>query len=824
MTGPQPRKPKVPPVERLSGWSIVLLFAAATVVLFREFVFSDRMLVGQDTFTLGYAARAFYSQALRTTGFPLWNPQILGGTPFLESLVGGDSLYPPSLVLLFLTETYRALGWKLVLHVFLAGCFMYGWVRVLGGSKGAALVSGVAYLFAPYMVTLVYPGHDGKLFVTALTPLLFGAVELFLARGHLAWGAAIGGAVAVVILTTHFQMAYFLFGAVGLFAAFRCIESGRRDKAWPVAMRRFGLFLAFSVAGAGAAGIQLLPAVGYVTEHSRRTLTTTESDPAAALAYSSSWSLHPEEAVALVVPEFVGNSAGGAAWATNTYWGRNPFKLNHEYLGLAALLLALVAFLGGPDPGLRWFFAGIGGAALLFALGAHTPVWRILYEVLPGVSLFRAPSMAIFVTGFGVATIAGLGVDRGLELARGGHSARILRLLALPLVVLVAGAVLSLSGSLPGLWGSLVGWVPTEAAAQGLEAARPHMTRGFWVAALITALLGVTWWAAGRGYLGVTSVVAVVALLVALDEARVDGAFIQTIEFESFATPHPSTELLRERARVEPPFRVLSLEGGGQDISPAMHGLELAAGHHPNDLARYRQLIGMTGSGLPLHLAPPFHPNVARILNVRYLLWPDRDYGPIEAYTGPDPLEVVERLQLPDGSVYSTLYAYPGLPRARIVGEALVVDEAQVLDVILGPGGYDPVTQAVLSEPPPLELGGPGIESSVEWVEQTPNRLLFDVESSGAGLVVIADNWFPGWKAYVDGVESPVLRANHTLRAVPIEEGQHQVELRYESDLVRGSLAVSIACTLLLALVAAWSLRRRFGTISPRGGGRPGGR
>ena len=140
MTGPQPRKPKVPPVERLSGWSIVLLFAAATVVLFREFVFSDRMLVGQDTFTLGYAARAFYSQALRTTGFPLWNPQILGGTPFLESLVGGDSLYPPSLVLLFLTETYRALGWKLVLHVFLAGCFMYGWVRVLGGSKGAALV------------------------------------------------------------------------------------------------------------------------------------------------------------------------------------------------------------------------------------------------------------------------------------------------------------------------------------------------------------------------------------------------------------------------------------------------------------------------------------------------------------------------------------------------------------------------------------------------------------------------------------------------------------------------------------------------------------
>ncbi len=175
--------------------------------------------------------------------------------------------------------------------------------------------------------------------------------------------------------------------------------------------------------------------------------------------------------------------------------------------------------------------------------------------------------------------------------------------------------------------------------------------------------------------------------------------------------------------------------------------------------------------------------------------------------------------------MYSTLYAYPGLPRARIVGDALVVEEGRVLDVILDPDGYDPATQAVMSEPLPFELGGPGIESSVEWVEQTPNRLVLNVESSGAGLVVIADNWFPGWKAYVDGIESPVLRVDHTLRAVPTQEGRHQVELRYESGLLRGSLAVSIVCGLLLALVAATSLRRRPGRIIPRGGEtRQGGR
>ena len=298
-----------------------------------------------------------------------------------------------------------------------------------------------------------------------------------------------------------------------------------------------------------------------MTEHSRRTLTTTESDPAEARAYSSSWSLHPEEVVSLVVPEFVGNNAGGAPWSTGTYWGRNPFKLNHEYLGLAALLLALVAFLGGPNPGLRWFLASTGGAALLFAVGTHTPVWRLLYEVLPGISLFRAPSMAVFVTGFAVATTAGLGVDRGLELVRRGDGRRILRLFALPLALLVAGMVLSLSGFLPGLWAAFTGWMPTGPAAEGLEAVRPHMTRGFALAGLTVAVIATTWWATERGFLGANGAVGVLALAVAVDEARVDGTFIQTLEFEAFAAADPIAELLRDRARTEPPFRVLSLVG-----------------------------------------------------------------------------------------------------------------------------------------------------------------------------------------------------------------------------------------------------------------------
>ena len=801
-------------LDRVPRWAAPLLFAVVTAVLFREFIFSDRMLFGVDTLTLGYMARAFFAEALRTTGFPLWNPLILGGTPFLESLAGGDSLYPPSLLLLFLTDTYRALGWKLVLHVFLAGCFMYLWLRMVGASRGASLVAGLIFLLAPYTVTLVYPGHDGKIFVSALTPLLFWACEWSLSRRTLLPLASLGGIVAVIILTTHFQMAYFLFGGVGAYMAFRCLQLGRGPEGWAVAAQRFGLFLGFSVLGAGAAGIQLIPAVDYVTEHSRRAAVTVGAEEGMGVQYSSSWSLHPEEIVSLVVPEFVGNNAGGAEWASDTYWGRNPFKLNHEYLGLVALLLAGLSFLGAPNRGLRWFMVGMGSVVLLFTLGSHTPIWRIFYEIVPGISLFRAPSMAIFLTGFAVATLAGLGVDHGRRVAGRGEVGRALGLMGSASGILALGGIVVAVGGLEGLWTLVFSPELTDAKAQALQGALPFITRGFFLAALLAGLTAALWWALSRGILNPFAALALLVLLVCVDQIRVNDAFIQTLDYAGFSAPDPNHRFLMERAEEDPPFRVFSMMQGGQDVAPGMHGLELAAGHHPNDLGRYRELIGMEGGGIPEHLAT-FNPNVLDILNIRFILWPDAQYGRLEGVTA------VSQIELPDGRVFSSVYPYPAQPRARVVGEAIVVPEENTLDVVLDPAAYDPSSQVVLNEAPTLELGGPEVQGTVSWVERTPNRLVMDVEASGPAILVLSENWFPAWVASVGGEEAPVLRADHTLRAVAIPAGTHRVEFRYRSSLLRASLGVSLFCLLLLigSGTRDWlhARRRQSPTASPEG-------
>jgi hypothetical protein len=781
-----------PWLDRIPKWVPSLLFIVVPIVLFRRFVFSDLMLFGSDTLSLGYMARAFYAEALQSTGFPLWNPVILGGTPFLESLAGGDSLHPLSVALLMVMETYRSLGWKLILHFMVAGMGMFAWLRVLGTSRGASLVGGLAFLLAPYMVTLVFPGHDGKIFVTAMTPLLFWACEWSLRRGGLLPLSAIAAMVTLVILSTHFQMAYFLFGAVGAYMAFRCIQEGREGGKWRLAGTRFGAFLLFSVLGAGIAAVQLLPAVDYVTEHSRRAATTLEAEGPQAVAYSSSWSLHPEEIVSLAVPEFVGSSVGTTDWTTDTYWGRNPFKLNHEYLGIVALLLAALAFTGGRLKGLRWFMAGLGTVVVLFSLGTHTPVWRIFFEAVPGVSLFRAPSMAIFLTGFAVATLAGLGVDRAARLVDDGEWARVVRVLGVGAGLLAVGWLFTVAGGIQSLWAGVL--YPEMAAAkeQALATAQPFIARGFAVAVGMGVLLAALWWAVASRYFPAVLLVPALALLVAADQWRVNSAFIEVMDHHAFASPDDNHRFLMERAGQEPPFRVLSLEQGGQDVRPGMFGLELAGGHHPNDLWRYRELIGMEGSGLPEHLAR-FHPNVLDVLNIRYVLWPEAQFGPLE---GIDP---VNRITAPDGRVLSAVYQLQTLPRARVVGEALVVSPNQTMETILDLNRYDPAGQVVLEVAPPLEPGGPDVTGQVRWVERSPDRLVLEVEASGPALLVVSENWFPAWTARVDGQETPVLRADHTLRAVAVPGGSHTVEFRYESRQLRTSLAISLLSLLVVA-------------------------
>jgi len=830
----KPVAPRQPPpsaagVVGIPAWLPPALFVLLTLVLFREFVFGDRMLFGNDTLGLGYVARAFYADALTELGtFPRWAPAILGGTPFLEALSGGDSLYPPSVLLLLLLEPYRALGWKLVIHVAAAGFFMFGWVRALGASRAAALLGGTAYMLAPYFVSLVQPGHDGKIFVTALAPLLFWAVEKHFARPSLRAFTGVALVVALVIYTTHFQMAYFLFGAVGLFAILRSLEVARgphpdgdgatdgpgdppaRRFALRPAGTRFGLFLAAAVAGAGIAAVQLVPAVDYVTEYSRRIQTTREAAQESGVDWSSSWSLHPEEVMGLVIPQFAGNNSGGADWSQGTYWGRNVTRDNHSGAGVVVLLLATVALLpAGRRRAFRWFFAGLAALAVLFALGAHTPVWRVFYEVVPGIRLFRAPDQVMFLFALAVCTLAALGADRLLGTGADDGSGRLsMRALWIWSGGLGALALFAASGGLTSFWTGAFYPEVDQARLERLAALEPFIVRGAWATFFLALAATGAAWAYRARHIPAAALLGLLVAVVIADEFRISSGFIRTLDFHQWSAPDPNMQAVLGAAEGSgEPYRLLSFAQLGQDVRPALHGIELAGGHHPNDLSRYRELIGMVGSGLPQNLLDD---DIRRLLNVRYVLWPDYDtrrvVGSVEDPTrlsrfaeSISALPVVSRTALQGGAPYETLLEDgSGLPRARLVGEATVRSDEDAVAYMLS-DAFDPAREVVLTEPPPIQLDGGEPAGSVTWQSRTPNELSLAVTTDRPALLVIADNWFPAWRATVDGAEAPVLRAYHTLRAVPVPQGEHEIVMRYRSNVVTSSLWISAVLLVTLS-------------------------
>ncbi|UCC72699.1 MAG: hypothetical protein JSV86_20470 [Gemmatimonadota bacterium] len=762
----------------LPRWAPYAVFGVLSVFLFREFIVSRGLLFGTDVAALGYYARYWYAEMVRAGTFPLWNPYLFSGLPFVDAM-HGDIFYPTT-VLKFVMPVHRAMGWKIVLHVFVAGLVTYGWLRHLKVGRAIAIWGAVAYMLAPVMVSLVYPGHDGKLFVTALAPLALWTTDWAITRGG-AWRfATLALVVALLIFTAHMQLAYFLTWGMVALVVFRLVQARRSGQTAVRVAGRFGAFALSGIVGALAIGaVQLWAPAGYLRTYSQRVAKTTGAEEARGYAYSTSWSLHLEEAFSLIVPEFVGANVVTDEGRVDTYWGRNPFKLNHEYAGLIPLLLLPLAFVVRHRRGEAWLFTGIAVVSLVYALGATTPLFRLFYWLVPGVRQFRAPSSIMFLFAVAVVTAAALGLEGAVQRGSDKDWAHRVRRFSLYLWivtgVLLLLAVLGATGALTDLWVSILyrDIEPVKAAA--LQANLLSIETGLWLAALFAGLTAGAWQLWTRGTLPEAAFVGALVVLSVLDLTRVDSKFLRVIEPSLLYPKDDTTEFLLRQQQWGRPFRVLQLGDAPYGMNHfAFHGLEQAWGHHGNELGRYLDLT----QGRQLYSV-----RVLRLLNVRFVVGPSSAASPglPEAHRGR----------------VSNVYELPGAyPRAYLVSDFEVVPDSLALERLLAPE-FNPRLTVVLERAPDAELGSDAT-GSVDWVERAVNSQTLRVETDEPALLVISDNFYPAWKAWVDGVGTPVLRANYTMRAIEVPSGSHEVRFEYHSRLLKAAFWTTLVSTLLV--------------------------
>ncbi len=383
---------------------IFLSILLSLVILFSDFIFSNDMLYGSDMIQAGIFFRSFLVDAVLDTGsVPQWNPYIFCGMPFVEAF-HGDLFYPLSFLKYF-GDLHRMLGWVFFWHIFMAGIFAYFCARQFKQEKLPAMFTAVCYMLAPYLVSLIAPGHDGKIFVTTLFPLAF----LFLDRGFevstlfnkIFNFTIMGGIIGLIILTPHPQMSYFALWALAGYTIFKMVSGYRKNKNIMTAGIGGTLSLYAVIIGLFLSAIQFYPGYNYTNEFSPR------SDTKRGWDWATSWSMHAEEGFSQIVPEFAGVSTKKAK--TN-YWGKNAFKDNSESVGVVAIFLALFGFFFYRK-GVSYFFGGMAVFAFLYGLGASTPFFYIFFHLIPKVDSLRAPSMIMFLGSFSISMLAGYGLQ-----------------------------------------------------------------------------------------------------------------------------------------------------------------------------------------------------------------------------------------------------------------------------------------------------------------------------------------------------------------------------------------------------------------------------
>lgn len=457
-------------------WPIALL-ATATLVFYWKIAFTGLVLVGYDTFAYFYPYLSAASTALRGLRLPLWNPDVFMGAPLAANLQ--TALFYPSTLLYLLLPTPQALAFDIILHTFLAGAFTYLLARHgLGLARVAALTAATTFAFSGFFAAQA--GHVNQVRAAVWLPLLLLFFDRAIHRRSLGYALASGMVIALTLLAGHSQEAYMILCALGGFAVWttagatgRALRLGQPPGTNLAASARLAARMLVSAARANAHTATLL-AVAALAGGALAAIQLVPSLELARLSVRSggmsyrqavSFSLSP-----LLLPQAL----------LPGYW-QNPFSEYIGYVGVAGILLA------GRGIAANWrnprmsFFVALAAVGLILALGGYTPAYIVGYVLVPGFGLFRVPARWLYLYTFGMAMLAGLGVQGLISAAQSvepppglGRWPRLgAHLTALSRRLQRTGALQPLALGIAALWATHALRLPAPAAwlAVGLAAA-----------------------------------------------------------------------------------------------------------------------------------------------------------------------------------------------------------------------------------------------------------------------------------------------------------------------------------------------------------------
>lgn len=764
---------------------------------------------------------------------PLWNKTLFGGMPTFQIGYAANNHVP-----WFFANTFFTLGLPIPASMFFVACLMFYFLAiVLRVNPWIGIAGAIGYAYSTYDPVIISVGHNTKMWTIAFMPAVLASLLLIYNKRYWIGAALTALFTSIMIDMNHLQITYYFMIIAVILTIGYSIKWLREKQAGHFI--RAAIFAIIS-AGIGVAvnAVIMMPTYDYQKESIRGRAPLAMTDSAKSKItnegidkdYAFNYSMAISEPLVLMVPGMFGGSSdnmempedksktleavrgmtqqgqqffqqygfirgteNGDAYVP-MYWGGigngpNPGTSGPPYVGAIICFLAILSLFLVDGKYKWWAWTAIAAAVVMSWGHNFLALNSFLFDHLPFYNKFRAPSMIMVIPQLLLPMLAVLSVDKIInaenkEIVFTQFKKGLIATAAVLVLLLVLyftfdfrsqadrNVIKQIKESGQPQLDELVNTYYNALVEDRKSMMLGDIMRSFGFIAVVAGLL----FFSIRKNISKYIVIGAIAVLVAIDIFPVDSKYLASVDYkepsqnEGIFNPNPADQMILQD---KSDFRVFNLSdpnGPFNDAITCYHHRSVG-GYHPAKLRIYQDLIE--------NQIAKNNQAVLDMLNTKYIIQTGQNGQP-QAFIRGSQLGsawFVKHIQYEDGDVK--------------VMKAL--DHFNPKDTAI----VDRSFEKTINSQPVYDSA-----AKIELVLNDNDNVKYKSTSSTNQFAVFSEIYYNrGWKAYVDGKETPIIRVNYVLRGLSLPAGNHEIEFRFKPESYTSSYNITQYSQLLLVLM-----------------------
>lgn len=742
----------------------------------------------------------------------------------------------------------------------------YVFMCSMGAKPLISAFSALIYALGSYNVIIITVGHITKAWAMAMiAPILAGMILVF-KRKYISGIIIFTLSLGLQIYFNHIQITYYTLIAALILGMTYLIYAIKEKQIKNFALSCGALII--------AAVIAVMPNSSHLAlnaEYAKHTMrggselsikandNANNNKKGLTIDYAYAWSYGVGETLTMLIPDFRGGGSSDNRWeslaenrlqeiqttqpaqashpqinqvvnqyAGSTYWGEQPFTAGTVYFGAIVIFLSLLGFLliKGAE---RWWLLFATIVSILMSWGSNFMILNeFLFNHLPLYNKFRTPSMILVIANVTLVITAFLGlkeffnqeIDNKKKTTSLFISGGIIGGFCL-LCALLPDLFASFTSSQDSVFETMLGNSFIQALYEDRKSAfTSDALRSF----IFIAIAFVSLFLFAKDKLKKEIIVIVIiGIASVIDLWQVDKRYIsndnykKTYELEIQSTPALETIKADVEAKNINHYRVYNMAVNTFNDASTSFYVPSIGGYHGAKLQRYQDIISF-------HLTNPNY--VQKDLNDTSLLKTNQIRQFFYTYQQQIKCPNLQVLNMLDTKYFILPVGQEGgtaIENPEACGAAWFVENIKTVNTadeeILALNDFNPQYTAILNKEFASQLQNKDFSNADQQAtislqaseNNNPDLKIYKTKSTTAQLCVFSEIYYKeGWKAYIDGKEAPILRANYVLRALEVPAGEHTIELRCEPDTLKTFNIINLIGSILIVVLVIGAIALPF--------------